>query len=191
MAYAAVIVGVVGLALQVVGGISAKKDAKDIAGRKRQAAEFEAKQLEQQANDALASSQRTMFSEERASKLVQSRALTLAAASGGASDPTIIKIISGIASEGAYRQSLAIYQGEERARSLRLAAQANRISGEVGAGATIMQGSAIATEAAGRVLGGVSTMYARYGYNSPATTTATPLNEFNYTGGPAADPSYG
>jgi len=191
VAYAAAIAGIAGLALQVVGGISAKRDAKEIAGRKRAAAEFEARQLEQQANDALASGQRTLFTEKRNQALVQSRALTLAAASGGASDPTVIRIISGIASEGAYRQNLAIYQGEERARSLRLAAQANRISGEIGAGASIIQGSAIATETAGRVLAGASTMYARYGYGSPAQNQATPLNEFTYSGGTLENPSYG
>lgn len=189
MAVASAVIGVVGLALQAVGGIEARKDAKDIGRKKREAAEFEALQLEQQANDAAASGQRAQFNEARTSRLVQSRALTLAAASGGASDPTIVKIISGIASEGAYRQSLAIYQGEERARALRLAAQANRFSGEIGASAALAQGNAIALQSAAQVASGASTMYARYGYNSPAT--ATPSNEFTYTGGTPANPSYG
>jgi hypothetical protein len=190
VAAAGAVVGIIGLALQAVGGAEARKDAKEIAKKKRQAAEFEAIQLEQQANDALATSQRTLFNEKRTEKLVQSRALTLAAASGGASDPTVIRIISGIASEAAYRQNLAIYQGEDRARSLRLAAQANRFSGEIGAAASLAQGNAIATQAAGQVIGGAGSLYARYGYGSPSSP-ATPINEFTYDGGGAANPSYG
>ena len=190
MAAAGAVVGIIGLALQGMGAADARKDAREIARKKRQLAEFEATQLDQQANDALAASQRTLFNEKRTEKLVQSRALTLAAASGGASDPTVIRIISGIASEAAYRQNLAIYQGEDRARSLRLAAEANRFSGEIGASATIAQGNAIAIQGAGQVLGDASSLYARYGYGSPSRR-ATPLNEFTYDGGSAANPSYG
>jgi hypothetical protein len=190
VAAAGAVIGAIGLGLQAEGGMQAKKDAKEIARRKREAAEFEALQLEQQAGQALAASQRTLFSEQRTSALVQSRAIALAASSGGASDPTVVRIISGIASEAAYRQSMAIYQGEDRARSLRLAAQTNRISGEITASAALNQGDAIARQAAGQVVGGIGSMYARYGYGSPATTT-TPLNEFTYTGGTAGNPSYG
>jgi len=189
VAAAGAIIGVIGLALQALGGASASRDAKDIANKKRKAAEFEARQLEQQANDAAASGQRAQFGEARTSALVQSRALTLAAASGGASDPTVVRIIAGIASEGAYRQSLAVYQGEERARALRLAAQTNRITGEIGASAALSQGRAIEMQSAAQVLSGASSLYARYGYGSPATTaSATPPNQLSIGGG---SPTYG
>jgi len=189
VAFAAVAVSAAGLALQAEGASRALADAKAIAARKRAAAEFEAGQLEQQAGQAIAASQRTVFSEVRQSKLVQSRAIALAAASGGsASDPTVVNIVAGIASEGAYRQNLALYQGEEKARQLRLSAAADRLSGEIGAAASLAQGRAIATETTGKILGTGGSLYARYGYNSPAMT---PINEFTYTGGTPADPSYG
>lgn len=185
MAVAAVAVAVIGLALQVKGGMDAKSDAQDAAAKKRQAAGFEAAQLTQQAGQEEAASQRTRFEEDRQGRLVQSRALALAAASGAsASDPTVVKIISGIASESAYRQNLALYQGEEKARQLRLGAQADILSGEIGAAASLSQGRAVEIGAVGSALSSGSSLYARYGYGSPA---ANP----NYTGGSPTDPSYG
>lgn len=192
MAVAAVAVAAAGLALQIRGGMDAREDAQKIATRRRQAAEFEAAQLEQQAGQEIAVSHRTVFEEGRQGKLVQSRALALAAASGAsASDPTIIKIVAGIASESTYRQNVALYQGEEKARQLRLAAAADRESGEIGAAGSIAQGRSIVTQAAGSALGTGSSMYARYGYNSPATRTQTPTSEFFYTGGTRDNPAYG
>lgn len=189
MAYAALAVAVVGLALQVKGGMDAKADSEAIAKKKRAAAEFEAAQLEQQAGQAEAASQRTSFEEGRKSTLVQSRALALAAASGaGASDPTTIKIISGIASEGAYRQNVALYEGEEKARQLRLGAMADRISGDIGAAASLAQGRAIELHAAGAALSSGASLYAKYGYGAPSST---PTSQFLYDGGTAANPSYG
>lgn len=175
MAVAAVAVGVVGLALQAYSAINANQDAKKIAAKKRQLAEFDAEQLEGQAGQELAASQRVALTEERQSKLVQSRALALAAASGGsASDPTVLRIVSGIASEGAYRQNLALYQGEEKARQMRLTARAERITGEIQAGSSASQGRSILTQTAGSILGQGASLYARYGYDSPATRSVTP-----------------
>lgn len=195
MAVAAVAVAVVGLALQAKAGADARADAEAIAARKRQAAEFEAQQLDQQAGQAIAAAQRTLFSEGRQGKLVQSRAIALAAASGGsASDPTVVKIVSGIASESAYRQNLAMYQGEEKARQLHIAAAADRMSGEIDAAASLASGRAIETETTGRILGTGASMYARYGYGSPATNpnyTAEGTFSPYYTGGTPANPSYG
>lgn len=195
MAQAALAVGIIGLALQVTGGMDAAADARDIARRKRAAAEFEAGQLEQQAGQTEAASQRTRLEEDRQGRLVQSRAIALAAASGAsASDPTVMKIVSGIASESAYRQNVALYEGEEKARQLRIGAAADRFSGDIGAAASLSQGRALSLQAAGSAVSSGSSMFARYGYGSPASNpnyssggTFTP----RYSGGTAADPSYG
>lgn len=192
MAAAGVAIGAAGLALQAKGMIDARRDAAEIARRKRAAAQFEAAQLVQQAGQEQAASQRVSFEEGRTSKLVQSRALALAAASGAsASDPTVIKIISGIASEGAYRQNVALYQGEEKARQLKLAAQADILSGDIGAAASLAQGKSIALQGVGSLAVSGATMYSRYGYGSPGTPGFTPTSEFTYSGGTPADPSYG
>lgn len=95
------------------------------------AAQFEAEQLEQKAGQSIAVSQRVAREEVRKAELAQSRALALAAASGGgASDPTVVNIIAGLAGEGAYRQMVALYEGEDRARSYRLNADARRYEGK-------------------------------------------------------------
>lgn len=193
MAAAAVAVGIAGLALQAKGMIDARRDAADIAAKKRAAAQFEAAQLEQQAGQEEAASQRTVFEEGRTSKLVQSRALALAAASGGsASDPTVVKIISGIASEGAYRQNLAIYQGEEKARQLRLAAKADIMSGDIGAAATVAQGKSLFLQGAGSLASSGATMFSRYGYGRPGSAAArAPSADFTGVGDFPAAPTYG
>lgn len=120
-------------------------------------ADYEAAQLRINAGQAQAAGQREAISADQQGKLVASRALALAAASGGgASDPTVVHLISGIAAEGAYRQALALYQGDEQARALNMKADATQYSGElakqagfrsgvgkfVGAGTNAIQGIA-------------------------------------------------
>lgn len=103
------------------------------AGRaERQAAAFEAAQLRESAGQAQAAGQYAAADAALRSKLVASRALAVAAASGGgASDPTVVSAIAGVAGEGAYRQALALYQGDERARELLTSADAAEYRGAV------------------------------------------------------------
>jgi len=181
MAVAGAAIAVAGLALQAYGTVDAKRQADKIAAQKRAAAEFEAGQLEVQAGQEKAASQRTAMVEGRQTALVQSRAIALAAASGGtATDPTVLRIIGGIASEGAYRQNVALYQGEEKARQLRIAAAADRMSGDISAGATLASARALEIGGAGRIAGEAATMFARYGYDSPASVTNRPMSTPSY-----------
>lgn len=194
MAAAAVAIGAAGLALQVYGMYDAKVQASRIAAQKRAAAEFEAGQLEVQAGQEQAAGQRGALQEDRQNKLVQSRAIALAASSGGsATDPTVLRIVGGIASEGAYRQHVALYQGEEKARQLRIAAAADRLSGDISAGATIASARAIELQTAGSVLGQASSMYARFGYGSPGSVVRTPAAGSPYIEGgtPTIPADYG
>lgn len=83
----------------------------------RQAAQFKADQLRQNAGTAQAASQRQAFDIDRQTQFITSRALAVAAASGGgASDPTVVRLIARDAGEGAYQRSLALYGGKDRAR---------------------------------------------------------------------------
>ncbi len=195
MGAAAVAVGVAGLALQAKGMIDARRDAKAIAAKQQAAANFAAAQMEQNAGQEQAAAQRTALVEARNTRMVQSRAIALAAASGAsASDPTVMKIIGDISGEGSYRQNLALYEGEERARQLKIAATATRMSGDISAGATLAQGRSIALEGAGRLALGGSTLLSRYGYDSPATQTATgaiPSGSRTLDAGTPVSPVYG
>jgi len=93
-------------------------------------AKYKAGQLEQRAGQERAVAQRRAESARRSSRYAESRALALAAASGGgASDPTVVNIMAGIAGEGEMAAQSALYEGEERARGSEMAAGASRYEG--------------------------------------------------------------
>jgi len=101
------------------------------AERRRAAARIEANALNVQAGQVVAESQRDVLDVRRVTQLAESRALALAAASGGgATAPTVVKIISRIAGEGAYNAARALYAGEEKARQLKLQALIRDYEGE-------------------------------------------------------------
>jgi len=108
--------------------------------------QFQAQQLEQKAGQERSVSQRKADSVRRKARFAESRALALAAASGGgASDPTVVNIMSGIAGEGEIASQTALYEGEERARGLEMAAETARYEGKqakragyIKAGTTLM-----------------------------------------------------
>lgn len=76
-------------------------------------------ELERNARLTVAVAQQQGFEQERQSRYVVSRARALAAFSGaGADDKTIMDVISDIHGEGEYRRNVAIYKGQEEARSL-------------------------------------------------------------------------
>jgi len=126
-------------------GQAAVKQAEQTAKNEMIAAEFEARQAEYLAGQAIAVSHREAFEQRKMAALMASRALAVAAGSGaGASDPTVVDIIGNIYAEGAYRSALAMYEGEEEARSLGVAAQARRLSGKSGASAALSQGKSVA-----------------------------------------------
>lgn len=151
MAHAIPIALMAGSAALSAGGtiLGAKAESKALRG--------EAVQLEAQAGQDRASSQRSAIENRRQSRLLQSRALALAAASGGgASDPTVVNILSRLEGEGEYRALVSLYEGEEAARSKLMQAAARRkeaknvkTAGYLGAGAKILEAGA--------------TMYGRFG----------------------------
>lgn len=87
----------------------------------------EAKQLERNAGLERATSQRQSIEERRQAELASSRALALAAASGGsADDPTVVNTIADIEGEGEYRALTALYNGDQSARGMEDEAAARR-----------------------------------------------------------------
>lgn len=139
-----------GTLLQAGGTLSA---ANAQAGQLRS----EATQLDAMAGTDRASSQRTSAEQRRQARLLQSRALAVAASSGGgASDPTVVNILSRLEGEGEYRSLVALYEGEESARSKEMQAIAKRKEAKNVKKAALFS-------AAGKVLEGASTMYQRYG----------------------------
>lgn len=130
---------------QKESGKAAAQQSQQAAQNEMVAAEYEARQAEYLANQAKAVSQKEALEQRRMTGLLASRTLALAAASGGgASDPGVVDIIGNIYAEGAYRSALALYEGEEQARSLGVSAQARRLSGKSGASAAIAEGRSTA-----------------------------------------------
>lgn len=119
MAAAAIPLAIGGTALQLAGQRQAMK-------ARAQSGALKAKQLERQADKAIEVSKRAAAEERRKKDLIASRALALAAAGGGASDPTTVRILADIEGEGAYRESVALYEGKEEARTLREGAALTR-----------------------------------------------------------------
>lgn len=100
-------------------------------GREAQkAAQFAAEQMRTNAGQQQAASQRAAYDIAREAEYTASRALAVAAASGGgASDPTVLNIIARNAQEMAYRRQMALYEGDEAARAMRMGAAAKEYEG--------------------------------------------------------------
>ena len=123
----------------------------------RQAAEFEARQREQQAQEARAVSQRQALEKRREQRLLQSRQLAAAAAVGGADDPSVIDIFAETEERGQLAFETELYRGETQARGLETAAQVRRFEGRqaqlgsfIQAGSDILSGGASLYENFGR-----------------------------------------
>lgn len=177
------IAGFLPVALSALGmftnlaGASQAASAARVAGQRAQvAAQFEAAQLEQMAGQSIAVSQAEAREQLRQAKLVQSRAIAVAAAGGGGvSDETIVKLIGRQAGEGAYRSAVALYKGEERARQLRLQASAKLYEGGIAIESANARADAYMTSAAGGLATSGATLFSRYGMGGPGATT--PENE--------------
>ena len=92
--------------------------------------EYEAKQYEAQAPEAVAAAQRQMLEQREKTTQVASRAQAIGAASG-AGGVGLDKIFSDIEKAGEYRALAAKYQGDVQAKSFKEKAEAARYRGKV------------------------------------------------------------
>ncbi len=143
-----------------------------IAGQRRKvAAQFEAEQYLINAGQAQASSQIAAAEARRQAGLVESRILAVAAAGGGgASDPTIINLISKTSARGAYNSSVALYQGEDQARSMRMQAAARNYEGMVAEEAGYQRDQAYRTAAGTALFKGAGSLFNKYGFGTESKT---------------------
>lgn len=150
MAHAIPIALMAATTMMQAGGtiIGSKAEARALKG--------EADQLDAMAGNDRASSQREAAEQRRQARLLQSRALAVGAATGGASDPTVVNIIADLEGEGAYRALTSLYEGEESARSKEMQASARR-----GEAKNAKRAGMIG--AAGQVLSGASSIFGKYG----------------------------
>lgn len=143
------------------------KIAKTRLERERLFSEFQQWAADRQASIVVAASQRNAAEEIRQADLVASRALAVAAASGGGvSDPTVVDILARTRGEGVYRANVALFEGEERSRAIRISGAGG---GDYNTG-NVMAGYNAA--AAGKIARTGLSLYARYGMNGPGTEPA-------------------
>lgn len=186
MAQLAPVLMAAGTVFSVAGQIQGARAAREAGQRRKVANEFEAQQLEQQSGQVIAAAQRQSLEEQRQSTLMQSRALALAAASGaGASDPTVTNLIAKTSSLGAYKSAVALYQGEEKARQLRVAASARRMEGDIMAAGGEQEAAARNIGAFGTALQGGGSLYGKYGGGG------SPSGESRILFGDGANSQYG
>ena len=165
---------IAGTVLQAKGAGDTAKGARRAGQRQRQAKEFEAAGLETAAGQAVAAGQQRSFEEQRRARLVASRAVALSAAGGGgATDPTVVKLLSDLEGEGAYRAAVQVYQGEEEARVLRQRAAGARYEGGMAEEAGAARAGAYRTAGAGALLSGGASLYAKYGLPAKSTYSDT------------------
>ena len=153
-----------GTLFEASGADRAASGAQAAAARRKAALDFEAAQLRVQAGQSVAAGQHAAREKRRQAELVQSRAIAVAAASGGGvSDPTIVNMLGKIAGEGAYRANLSLYEGEERARTMRMNAAARDYEG-----ALALEAGDIAADTYGIMKGaslvkGTASLFSKYG----------------------------
>lgn len=152
---------------QKAQGQAAVQQAEQTSKNDYIAANYEASQADYLAGQAKAVSQRSAFEERRTAALAASKTLAIAAASGGsASDGSVVGILNGIYMEGAYRSQLALYAGEEQARSYNVMAESRRLSGKSAASAALQTGASAASAAGinqtSTLLNGASSFASKY-----------------------------
>ncbi len=146
----ATIASLAATAVSAVGTIAA-------GGAQKQAADHRAAQLEVEATQERAKAQQDALAVARKKRLELSRLQARAAASGfGAADPTVLDLTGEVAQYGTLAQQRARYGGDVRAEGLRSSAAGARAQG-----AAAMRNASFS--AAGTILGGVSSMFRRYG----------------------------
>lgn len=137
------------------------------AGQARmRAAEFEAKQLENQAEEERAAAQQQGFEIARQKRLAISRNVAVAAASGfSADDASTQDLLGEIEAYGTWQEQIANYGGESRAAGLRAQAKGARMTGRAGVTASYF-------DAASTIIGGATSMFEKYGSFKPAAAVS-------------------
>lgn len=155
--------------LEAYGLVEQGRIARIQAGREKLYRELAVWNAEREGAIAVAVSQRQALEERRQADLAASRALAVAASSGGgASDPTIVDILSRTKGEGHYRARVALYEGQAKSRAMRMSAAGG---GDFDAGSSISAGYNAA--ALGRLARGGMSLYAKYGMNGPGSQPNT------------------
>lgn len=150
------------------------------------AAKAEQKNLNQMAAEEVAVSSRNAAAKEREAKLLQSRGQAVAAASGGgATDPTVLDIVGGIARDANVQERDLLRTGQVKANDLVYkgkvgvsTARENRSISRILAGAQVAEGVSKAASAGASAYdswraSNAPTAYDKYGLGLPTSNALT------------------
>lgn len=156
---------------QILGGNAMVTAAK----RRREAADFEARQLEINAGQAKAASQRQAYFQNLEGEQLIS-AIRARAGAGG-TDPTVMNIIGRALERQAYNVKAAFYGGEDKARTMQIQAASKRYEGELGVEDARAGRRAAYLAAGGTLAAGGASIYQKYwpkDMNTPLVPEAVP-----------------
>lgn len=154
---------VAGGALNAAGTLIGGQAAADAGASQKQAQYFKAAQEDMAAQESRAASQRVSLDKAHDTTLVLSKLQARAAASGGgADDPTVTTLASGIAGRGEYEQLMSLYTGENRARGLEDEAMGARLTGDAAEAEGKAKRNASYLSAAGTLVGSAGSAYRTY-----------------------------
>lgn len=143
--------------LSFAGGMQQASAAKQAGKDELAMSEFVANQNRVAAGQERASSQRDAIEQRRKGRLVQSKFINQAAASGNSTlDPTTTNLFGDIAKESEYNAMSALYAGEDRARGLETKANVGIYEGQAANRAAKAKSSSLKTQAFGSLLSGAA-----------------------------------
>lgn len=172
MAKLAVILTFAAGLMQAKQTLAAGKAEEEAGLARQQALEHQAEQARQNAGQERASSQRAASEQRRQERLLSSRALALAAASGAGTGGSVENILGDIGAEGEFRALNELFIGESAARNLEQQADLKIFEGEQERRAGAIARRASKTDALAIAIGGAGKAYGKYAATQTPTTAA-------------------
>lgn len=167
---------IAGTVMSASGQMQSGAAAKAQGAAQQTAANYNASQLDQQATAVRGQTSAQVSDNARQTQLIQSTVRARAAASGGgATDPSVVTLQSGIAGRGEYNNLALLYSGEEKAQGLNNQANVTRYTGQEQFDAGINNQTAANTKAVASIFSGASSLYGKYGTGGPPKTNTTGL----------------
>lgn len=152
----------------------------------RAAADYRADALESGASDVRGAAQQRAHFTRREGRFAKSRALAAAAASGGgATDPTVVKILSEIEGQSEYEALSDLYSGESQAYALEQEAEATRYGGRLSEYTGRLRRSLLRQQALNTIASGAMTLASRYGQGGPPALPPVTISKVPLPSAPA------
>lgn len=157
--------------LKTLGTLGQGKAGVEAAGRRQQAADFEAEQLRVNAGQAKAASQRDAYFKGLEGQRLMSAIQARAGASGA--DPTVLNIMAGAMAQRSYNMQAALYGGDEKARLFEMQAKGKQYDAALAMGDAKAAKRSYTLAAMGTAAEGGASLFKKYWPQDQINTTPT------------------